>query len=93
MSDIPNDIIIKGLIDPEIELSKAWIYIYPFTKPGGTMSYALSLYESIECGTPFIACNVGANAEFFGNKNLISPDSVDEMVSKVKEIINNDEGK
>jgi len=23
----PNDIIIKGLIDPEIELSKAWIYI------------------------------------------------------------------
>ena len=86
----PNNIILKGVIDPIEELSKAWIYIYPFTKPGGTMSYALSLYESQQCGTPFIACNVGANEEFFGKDNLIQPNSVSEMINKIKEILQNE---
>ncbi len=83
----PYNIIIKGIIDPEIELRKAWIYLYPFLKPGGTMAFALSLYESQQCGTPFIACDVGSNAEFFGKENLISNCTREEMVMQIKKYL------
>jgi len=86
----PENVSIKGVIDPIEELSKAWIYIYPFIKPGGTMSFALSLYESQQCNTPFIACDIGANAEFFGKTSLIKPHSIENMVQKVKEIMKNE---
>lgn len=86
--EYPRSIILKGIIDPIEELSKAWIYIYPFTKPGGTMSFALSLYESKKCNTPFIACDVGANKEFFGSENLIPPNSVKDMTKTIKKILN-----
>ena len=85
--EYPDSIIIKGVINPYEELSKAWIYTYPFIKPGGTMAFALSLYESQQCGTPFIACNVGSNVEFFDKKNLINPENTEEMVEKIKEIL------
>jgi glycosyltransferase involved in cell wall biosynthesis len=81
----PSNIIIKGVIDPIEELSKAWVYIYPFIKPGGTMSFALSLYESQECHTPYVACDIGANAEFFDISSLIQPNNTLEMVNKIKE--------
>jgi glycosyltransferase involved in cell wall biosynthesis len=82
----PDSIIIKGIVDPEVELSQAWIYLYPFLKPGGTMAFALSLYESQECGTPFIACDIGSNSEFFSKESLISNCKKDEMVIKIKKI-------
>ena len=63
-----KNIILKGIVDPIEELTKAWIYLYPFKKPLGTMAYALSLYEAECCGIDYIACDVGANKEFFNRK-------------------------
>lgn len=83
----PNQIINKGIIDPIEELSKHWVYIYPFTTAYGTMSFPLSLYESLKCGTPFVACNVSANAEFFDNKYLIEPNE-DDLYNRIKCFIN-----
>lgn len=80
----PDNIVIKGIVDPIEELSKTWVYVYPFKEPGGTMAYPLSLYESLKCNTPFIACDVGANAELFGKKYLISPDDHKEMAARLR---------
>lgn len=86
----PNNVIIKGIIDPIDELSEAWVYIYPFIEAGGTLSYALSLYESLRCGTPFIACDVGANSEFFPKEYLIMPSDRRSMVDKCRKLIENE---
>lgn len=89
--DYPGQVIIKGVVDPLVELKKAWVYIYPFNTPMGTMAFPLSLYESEQCGTPFVACNISANAEFFDEKFLIEPDNVDQLYERIKHFIN--EGK
>ena len=47
----PANIIIKGIVDPIEELSRAWVYLYPFKDAIGTMAYALSLYEAEQCKT------------------------------------------
>lgn len=83
----PEQIIIKGIVNPIEELSKHWVYIYPFTTAYGTMSYPLSLYESLKCGTPFVACNVSANSEFFDSKYLIEPNE-DDLYNRIKNFIN-----
>ena len=84
----PANIIIKGIVDPIEELSRAWVYLYPFKDAIGTMAYALSLYEAEQCKTPYIACNVGANKEFFNNDYLINVNDEKEMVKKIKYFIN-----
>lgn len=84
----PNNIIRKGVVDPETELAECWIYLYPFKKPGGTMAYALSLCESHRAGTPYIACNVGANPEFFPKNNLINPGDHHTLTTRIRDIIN-----
>ncbi|MCK4886665.1 MAG: glycosyltransferase family 4 protein [Planctomycetes bacterium] len=86
--EYPENIVIKGVIDPIKELSEAWVYVYPFSEPGGTMAYPLSLYESLMCDTPFVACNVGANSEFFDEKHLIKPNDHRQMYSRIKAILN-----
>ena len=78
----------KGIVDPIEELTKAWIYLYPFKKPLGTMAYALSLYEAECCGIDYIACDVGANKEFFNRKNLIEVGNSDQMSSRIIQILN-----
>ncbi len=83
----PNQIVIKGVVNPIEELKKHWVYIYPFVKAYGTMSFPLSLYESLQCGTPFVACDISANAEFFDKKYLISPNKI-ELYKKIKHLIN-----
>jgi len=83
----PENIIIKGIVDPIEELSTAWVYLYPFKEAVGTMAYALSLYEAEQCHTPYIACDVGANNEFFNNDYLINIDDDQEMIRKIKSII------
>ena len=88
----PNQIVIKGIVNPIEELSKHWVYIYPFIKAYGTMSFPLSLYESLKCGTPFIACNVSANAEFFDTKYLIEP-SAEQLYNRIKYFINERDNK
>ena len=84
----PANIIIKGIVDPIEELSTAWIYLYPFKNAIGTMAYALSLYEAEQCHTPYIACDVGANKEFFNTDYLINVNDDKEMVKKIKYFIN-----
>ena len=84
----PNNIELKGIVDPIEELSKTWIYLYPFKEAIGTMSFALSLYEAEKCNTPYIACDVGANSEFF-NKDYLIPVNDDKLMTlKIKKIIN-----
>lgn len=83
VKEYPDDVIIKGIVNPIEELCKAWIYVYPFTKAGGTLAFALSLYESKMCGTPFISCDVGANSEFFDNSSLIKPNDKIALVEKL----------
>lgn len=83
-----KNIILKGIVDPIEELTKAWIYLYPFKKPLGTMAYALSLYEAECCGIDYIACDVGANKEFFNRKNLIEVGNSDQMSSRIIQILN-----
>lgn len=84
----PGQVIIKGVVDPLVELKKAWVYIYPFNTPMGTMAFPLSLYESEQCGTPFVACNVSANAEFFDEQFLIEPDNANQLYERIKHFIN-----
>lgn len=80
----PEQVIIKGIIDPIVELVKAWVYIYPFISAMGTMAFALSLYESQQCGTPFVTCRVSANTEFFDDKYMIEPNNAEQLYEKVK---------
>ncbi len=82
-----NQVIIKGIVDPIEELSKAWVYIYPFIDDVGTMAFPLSLYEAQCCGVPFVACDVAANKEFFDVKYLIEPGNQKQLYDKIKQFI------
>lgn len=86
--NFPENIILKGIVDPIKELTEAWVYLYPFKKAIGTMSFALSLYEAEICDTPYIACRVGANGEFFNPKYLIPVNDSNEMTRLIKKVIN-----
>lgn len=86
-----RQIVIKGVVDPIEELSKAWVYIYPFIDDVGTMAFPLSLYEAQCCGVPFVACDVAANKEFFDAKFLIAPGNKDQLYERIRYFI--DEGK
>ena len=83
----PDNIVIKGIVDPIEELSRAWIYLYPFKEAIGTMAFALSLYEAERCNTPYVACDVGANKEFFNPDYLIDVDNSEAMIEKIKYFI------
>ena len=87
----PNNIIIKGVVDPIRELSEAWVYLCPFKKAIGTMAFALSLYEAESCSTPYIACDVGANKEFFNSDYLIDVNDSRAMSEKIKQFIDDRE--
>ena len=84
----PQNILTKGVVNPIEELSKAWVYLYPFKKPLGTMAFALSLYEAESCGVPYIACDVGANKEFFNKDYLIEKNDSSAMTKKIIQFIN-----
>ena len=84
----PNNIELKGVVNPLEELSRCWVYLYPFKQAMGTMSFALSLYESSICKTPYIACDVGANKEFFKKEYLINVNDHFKMYKMIKFFIN-----
>ena len=88
LQEFPTQITIKGVINPAEELKKAWVYIYPFIEPRGTMAFPLSLYESLQCGTPFVACDISANAEFFDKKYLIEPGNAEQLYEKIIYFVN-----
>lgn len=86
-ADFPHQVITKGVVDPLEELKKAWVYIYPFNTPMGTMAFPLSLYEAEQCGTPFVACDVSANSEFFEKKYLIEVGNEQQLYTKILDFI------
>jgi glycosyltransferase involved in cell wall biosynthesis len=83
----PINVVIKGVVDPIKELSEAWVYLYPFKEAIGTMAFALSLYEAESCNTPYIACDIGANKEFFNSEYLIDVNDSCAMTKKIKQFI------
>jgi glycosyltransferase involved in cell wall biosynthesis len=80
----PNNVTLKGVVNPIEEISSAWVLLYPFSVPKGTMAFPLTYYESIICGTPFIGCSIGAIPEYFDKKYLIEPNNIDQLVKKIK---------
>jgi len=82
-------IILKTKINPELELSKAWIYLYPITSTHNTFAVPISLYESYQCNTPFICSNVGSLNEYFDKYFLIKIGSIIELSRKIELLIKN----
>jgi len=88
--EFPNNLVVKGVVNPIEELTSCWVYLYPFKEAIGTMAFAMSLHEAEVCGTPYVACDVGANSEFFDIERLISIDDDRKLVAIVSKIF--DEG-
>jgi glycosyltransferase involved in cell wall biosynthesis len=82
-----TDIILKGKVNPEEELSKAWVYLYPIQKTQETFSIPLSLIEAAQVKTQFIGTNVGGIAEYFPPSNLIPPKNHILLAQKIKHCI------
>jgi len=82
-----GDIILKKVVIPEEELSKAWIYLYPLTTARETFSIPLSLIEAIQTNTPYISTNVGGIPEYFDSRSLVSPHNHKLLAEKILELI------
>lgn len=82
-----KSIIIKDIINREIELSKAWIYMYPMRSPRNTMAVPLSLVESAKIGTAFISTRVGGIPEIIPDCFLVSPSEPNALARKIIELI------
>lgn len=80
----PDNIVVKGVIDPLLELSSTWIYTYPFRSPHGTMAYALSIYEALSLNCCVIASDVGSNKEFFEKIKYLKRPSIYEKFDDIK---------
>ena len=83
----PEDIILKGIVDPESELSKSWLYVYPIQSAQETFSIPLSLIEAYQTKTPCLVSDVGGINEFFDKKTLIKPKSPAQLAEKIIELI------
>ena len=68
-----NNIIIKGKVNPYEELASANIYFYCFKRHSGTFAFPMSLYESLQVGTPVIGPNLDGVKEYFNTELLSSP--------------------
>lgn len=82
-----GDIILKKFVDPEEELSKAWVYLYPLNTARETFSIPLSLIEAIQTKTPYISTSVGGIPEYFDPKILVPPRSPGLLAEKIIELI------
>lgn len=82
-----RDIRIKHIIDREIELSRAWIYLYPVRSPRNTMALPLSLIESAKIGTAFITTRMGGIPEIAPTSFLVPPAAPDKLAAKIVELV------
>jgi glycosyltransferase involved in cell wall biosynthesis len=85
----PENIILKKVINPEIELSKAWIYLYPFQNPSDTFSVPISLFEATKTNTLFLSSNIGGVSEYFNPLFLVNPKSKAEIKAKLLFLLEN----
>jgi len=82
-----GDIILKKIVDPQKELSKTWVYVYPLQTARETFSVPLSLIEAIQIKTPYISTNVGGIPEYFDDRCLVPPKDPNAIADKIKEFI------
>ncbi len=82
-----GDIILKKIVNPEEELSQAWVYLYPLRSARETFSVPLSLIEAIQVGTPYISTTVGGIPEYFYQNSLVPPKNVRLLAKKIMELI------
>jgi len=80
-------IVLKKVVNPQDELSKAWVYLYPIRSAKETFSVPLSLIESIQVGTPYITTKVGGVLEYFDERSAVNPESVEELAKKIHKLI------
>ncbi|MCH7576050.1 MAG: glycosyltransferase [Candidatus Marinimicrobia bacterium] len=83
----PGKIIRKGVVDPYEELSRAHLYLYPIKQPAGTFAFPLSLYESLQCGTPFLSSDIDGVNEFFDSYFLLDPQEPRQFIDRAREIL------
>jgi len=77
-----SSIILRKIVDPAEELSRAWVYLYPLRHPQETFSVPLSLIESMCVGTPWIASAVGGLSEWFDSRALVPAGDVHAIQEK-----------
>ena len=82
-----GDIILKKIVNPQEELAKAWVYLYPIRSARETFSVPLSLIEAIQVGTPYISTNVGGIPEYFDERCLVEAKDVKALAAKIEEFI------
>lgn len=82
---LEKNIIVKGAVNPWYELSRAWIYVYPFRglRKSAAPAVPLSLIEAIKTGTPIVATRTGAISEFFPDDVIANPGSPDDLCEKI----------
>ena len=78
-----KNIFLKKIVEPEIELAHAWLYVYPVREPQETFSVPLSLIEAQQVGTPAISTNVGGIPEYFRDGMLVPPKSPAVLAKKI----------
>lgn len=84
-----KDVKFKGVIDPEKELSKAWIYLYPIQTSLRTLAVPVSLIEAVQTKTPFISTKVGLIPQYFNDFFLVQPRNPKKLAEKIIHFIKN----
>ena len=82
-----GDIIMKKIVQPNIELAHAWVYVYPVRHPQETFSIQLSLIEAQQVGTPSISTAVGGIPEYFRSEMLVPPKNPEALARKIEDFI------
>lgn len=78
-----KNIFLKKIVQPDVELAHAWLYVYPVREPQETLSVPLSLIEAQQVGTPAIATNVGGIPEYFPHDMLVPPKNPAALAKKM----------
>jgi glycosyltransferase involved in cell wall biosynthesis len=84
---IGEGIILKKIVNPQDELSKAWVYLYPVRSAKETFSVPLSLIESIQVGTPYVTTKVGGILEYFDFRAAVEPENAESLARKIEKLI------
>ena len=87
-----KNIFLKKIVQPDIELAHAWLYVYPVREAQETFSVPLSLIEAQQVGTPAIATNVGGIPEMIQDKKngrLVNPADPERLAEAIIELVQN----
>ena len=85
--NFPHRVIEKGKVNPLVELSRSSLYIYPVKQHSGTHAFPFSLYESMQCATPFVSTKLDGFAEYFDDFFLVEAGDMYSYASKAEEML------